>query len=130
MDTSPSPSASTTGPEAGCSATLYELPVGSEGADRVRAPQHRPADGLDPQLAPLVHALGSAIAAYMDLAVAFHYGYSTELVDGWIDVLAGAGVNPVDYLGQEPVWLGPLAWLGPIRPHPPSREIVGGAMAG
>jgi hypothetical protein len=101
MDTSPSPSASSTGTETGCDARLYELPA--------RAAQHRPADALDPQLAPLVHALGSAIAAYMDLAVAFHYGYPNELVDGWIDALAGTGVNPVDYLGQEPVWSGPLS---------------------
>jgi hypothetical protein len=107
MDTSPSPSAST-GTQARGGARLYELPVGSStDPDQARALQHRPTDTLDPQLAPLVHALGSAIAAYMDLATAFHYGYSNELVDGWIDALAGAGVNPVDYLGQEPVWSGP-----------------------
>jgi hypothetical protein len=49
--------------------------------------------------ARLVQALGSATAAYVDLAIAFDYGFPADQVDAWLGVLADAGINPVDVLG-------------------------------
>jgi hypothetical protein len=47
----------------------------------------------------LVQALGSATAAYLDLAVAFDYGFPADQVDAWLDVLVAAGADLVDVLG-------------------------------
>jgi hypothetical protein len=49
----------------------------------------------------LVQALGSAAAAYLDLATALEVEYPEELVDGWLDVLVDAGADLVDALGWE-----------------------------
>jgi hypothetical protein len=64
--------------------------------DRDLAAHRAPATDLTERL---VQALGSAIAAYVDLATAFEFKYPEELVDGWLDVLVAAGVDPVDVLG-------------------------------
>jgi hypothetical protein len=64
---------------------------------------------------PLAQALGAAIAAYMDLAGDSGYGYSSLLVDSWLDTLAGAGVDLVDCLGPDPGFSPVSALLPPDR---------------
>jgi hypothetical protein len=61
----------------------------------------------------LVQALGSAAAAYLDLAVAFGYGFPAEQVDGWLDVLVDAGADLVDVLGWAAESVDLPAQVGP-----------------